>query len=346
MACTAFAVAPASAQEQIALRADVLLYGDNTEFRNPFREGETIFGAAARLGADVRVNPRLTLSLGAFGNQRFGGDDAFEMVRPVVALTITGRRSTFVFGTLPAPHADRPGGPDRMGPHGLIPALQRETLAFDRPYEAGLQWTSAGSRGSHESWLVWQRLNTAAHRERFDAGTNARLRATSVLSFPFQVHVVHQGGQLYSAGVVADSVAAAGGVAFERLAASGFRTSLESFAVAARDVPDRERPDLSRTGRGMFTRAAIERAGWRAHLIVWRARDFIKDEGDANYLSLRRDGSRYGGTRDYAELGLSRRIPLAPGAALEISGRLHRTERYYEYSYRVTSSVNVSSRVR
>ena len=32
---------PAWAQEHVVLRTDVLLYGDNTEFRNPFREGET-----------------------------------------------------------------------------------------------------------------------------------------------------------------------------------------------------------------------------------------------------------------------------------------------------------------
>jgi hypothetical protein len=68
---------------------------------------------------------------------------------------------------------------------------------------------------------------------------------------------------------------------------------------------------------------------------VWRGRNFIKDEGDPNYGSLRRDGHRYGGTRDYAEAGLARRFKVAPGAALEVSGRLHRTERFYEYSYRV-----------
>ena len=45
------------------------------------------------------------------------------------------RRS--VFGTLPGPHVGDPPGPDRTGPHGLLPPIQRETLAFDRPYEAG-----------------------------------------------------------------------------------------------------------------------------------------------------------------------------------------------------------------
>jgi hypothetical protein len=30
-------------------------------------------------------------------------------------------------------------------------------------------------------------------------------------------------------------------------------------------------------------------------------------------------------------------MKLAPGAVIEVSGRLHRTERHYEYSYRVLS---------
>src|SRR5688500_3573230 len=75
----------ACAQENVTLRSDILLYGDNTEFRNPFREGETIFGAAARVFADVDLGPRASVALGAFGLQRFGSTRAFEMVRPVIA---------------------------------------------------------------------------------------------------------------------------------------------------------------------------------------------------------------------------------------------------------------------
>jgi len=49
------------------------------------------------------------------------------------------------------------------------------------------------------------------------------------------------------------------------------------------------------------------------------------------------DGTLYAGIRDYAETGLARRFTLAPGAVIEVSGRVHRTERDYEYSYRVVS---------
>ena len=334
------------AQEHVVLRADVLLYGDNTEFRNLFREGATIFGAAARVGADLQVSARATRTLGAFGNQRFGSDSAFELVRPVIALTVTGGRSAFIFGALPARRAGAPSGADRAGPHALIPALQRETLAFDRAFEPGLQWTFDGSRLRHDAWIEWQQINTAAHRERFDAGLNAEIRAGAGVAVPVQLHIVHQGGQLFATGPVADSVAVATGVRLTHSLRGSLQGSIEAFGLLSRYVPDRAMPDLSRDGTAFFGRAALERNGWRTHLIVWRGRNFLKEEGDQNYLSLRRDGTRYNGTRDYAEIGASRRFQLAPSASLEVSGRLHRIERFYEYSYRVVSTVNVGARIR
>jgi hypothetical protein len=343
---SSLASSTAAAQDHVTLRSDILLYGDNTEFRNPFREGETIFGAAARVYADVELNARVGISLGAFGNQRFGAEKAFEIARPVIAMTVRGKRSAFTFGTLPALSVGSPVGPDRGGPHALLPPLQRETLSFDRPYEAGLQWDFKGTRLTHSLWLEWQRLNTPDHRERFDGGVNGTLAVSTHVSIPLQVHVVHEGGQLFNTGPVDDSAAAAAGVALHARTERVERISLELFGAAAQSVPDRQRPEENRTGVAFFGRGSAEQHGWRAHLIVWRGRRFIKDEGDPNYLSLRRDGRRYGGTRDYAETGLARRFTLAPDAVLEISARLHRTEGFYEYSYRVLAIASPHWRLR
>lgn len=334
------------AQERVTLRSDVLLYGDNTEFRNPFREGETIFGAAARVFVETELGPRASLSLGAFGNQRFGSDQAFDLARPVIALTVRARRSSFVFGTLPALAVDGPTGPDRGGTHALLPPLQRETLAFDRPYEAGMQWDYLSDRLRHSLWIDWQRVNTAEHRERFDGGVNAEVTLTGHVALPLQLHIVHEGGQLFNTGPVDDSAATALGVMIHGRTRRAGRLSLEVYGAAARWVPDRQQPELDRSGPGFFARGAIEHNGWRGHLIVWRGRHFIKAEGDPNYQSLRRNGSPYGGTRDYAEAGIAKRVRLSPGAVIEVSGRFHRTERYYEYSYRVLSVVAVGWKLR
>jgi hypothetical protein len=346
MLALAFAPATAAAQERVTLHSDTLFYGDNTEFRNAFREGETIFGAALRLYASVDVNDRVRVSLGAFGNLRFGGDDAFELVRPVVALEVHGARSSFVFGTLPGPHVGRPSGPDRMGPHGLLPPIQRETLAFDRPYEAGMQWTFRGSRLRQEAWLNWQQINTPEHRETLDAGIAGDIHLAGPFAIPFQAHVVHNGGQLFSSGPVADSFAFATGVTISGKAGKLDVAALEIYGLVSHYVPDRSMPDRTRNGAGFFGRASGERAGWRGHVLFWRGDDFIKVEGDPNYLSVRRDGTRYRGVRDYAETGVARTFQPAPGVLLEASARLHRIEDHYEYSYRIVAVARVGWRVR
>src|SRR5262249_3872744 len=144
----------------------------------------------------------------------------------------------FVMGTLPSRGVDTPLGPDKGGPHGLIPALQRETLTYQRPYEAGLGWTFTGDRIEHDFWLTWQRLNTQKHRERFDGGANTVFHLSEILSLPAQVHVVHEGGQLYASGPVDDSVAAAAGIGL-RTKRKSYAASLELLGAASHDVPDR-----------------------------------------------------------------------------------------------------------
>ncbi len=345
--CAALLVpAQIHAQERITLAADLLFYGDNTEFRNPFREGETLLGTAGWLTASIDVNERVNVALGVFGNQRFGSEDAFEQVRPIATLTVKGGGSAFRFGTLPA------GGPamsdpvDGWGKHGLLPPLQRETLAFDRPYEAGLQWTLDRARARHDSWVVWQRLNTPEHRERLDAGIAGALTATRVFSVPYQLHVVHEGGQLYAAGPVADSVAAATGI---RMAAAvgGFESAgIELYGLVSSFVPDRQTPERSRDGAAFLGRASAERAGWKAHLLFWRGDDFVKEEGDANYQSVLRDGRYYRGIRDYAEAGIARTFRPAPGVAVGAAFHFHRVESHYEYSYRIVGAVRLAHRVK
>jgi hypothetical protein len=350
---------PAIAQQAVTVRADAIFYGDNTEFRNPFREGETIFGTAARGEARVDLNDRVAISAGVFGNLRFGSESPFELVRPVLTMEVHGRRSRFLFGTLDTPRVSVEPGPDRTGPHGLLPPIQRETLAFDRPYEAGLQWLFKGSRLEHDMWLQWQRLNTPDHRERLDAGVRLDWRWRGIFSSPLQTQVVHEGGQLYASGPVRDSFVLASGIRLARRpeppCARGvvcekpiakLDGSLELLGLWSHYVPDRQQPKRTRDGAGFFGRAAVEGFSWRGHLIMWRGDDYIKDEGDPNYQSLRRDGTRWRGVRDYAETGLTKTFALAPGALIEVSFRYHRIEDHYEYSYRLLGVAHVSAKVK
>ena len=91
---------PAAGQTSVDLTARATFYGDNTEFSNPFREGETLLGTFASVFVDARVSERLVLRGGVFGNQRFGSDDAFDEARPVLALIVGSKQSHLILSLI------------------------------------------------------------------------------------------------------------------------------------------------------------------------------------------------------------------------------------------------------
>ncbi len=253
----------------------------------------------------------------------------------MLGLVVGDARSRFLLGTLDTTRHLKGEGPDRTGPHGLLPPMQKETLSFERPYESGLQWIVDTPRFSHDAWINWQRMNTRLHREIFDVGMATTTRLRPELAIRGDVHAVHRGGQQGGVEPVADSVAAAAGVEAGGAVGRVNRLSLELVALGSRTVPDRTQPDLTRGGFATFLRLGIEEAPWRVHLILWRANGFVKIEGDPLYQAVRKDGTRYNGLRDYAELGVTRRFALTTDSFIEASFRLHRTEDNYEVSFRV-----------
>lgn len=323
--------------------ADLLFYGDNTEFASPFRQGETLLGISGRVFLDVAVNDTVTLRGGVFGLGRFGAHEFLEHAEPALSLQIARGAQRFVFGSLETAQGllDREG-PDRDTLHGLIPPLQRETLTFSRGQEMGLQWIVAAPAIEHDAWVNWQRLNTAQHRERFDAGYRAVLKPARSWWLHGQWHVVHEGGQQFGNGSVRDSQAGAVGLEWRPSRdQTPWRRSVEAHLVGTHDVPDRARPQRSEGGVGLFIRGAAERGPWRAHLIVWRGWDALKQEGDANYLSSRLDGTVFLRVRDYGETGVTRHFRPAPGVHLMAAFRLHRVESHYEYSYRIVGRLRL-----
>jgi hypothetical protein len=324
--------------------SDLLFYGDNTEFANQFRSGETTLGVLGTVCLEVGFNEHVTLRGGVFGSGRFGSHEFLEQGEPAVALEIAGGSQRFIFGSLDTvqTHHDVPG-PDRETLHGLLPPIQRETLTFSRGQEMGLQWLVSSPRLTHDVWIDWQRLNTAEHRERFDAGYRGSVGLVKNLNLNGQWHVVHEGGQQFDSGPVSDSHGFALGPEWTHGAGKSDVT-LDAYAVATRYVPDRARPALTEGGLGVFARGAVSRGPWRGHAIVWRSRDTLKEEGDPNYLALRQDGRLFHKVRDYGEVGLTRRFAPAPGVDLFAAVRIHRTESHYEYSYRIVGRVRVRHR--
>ena len=332
---------PVVAQERITLGVDLTFYGDNTEFFNPWREGETLLGSEGRLFLDVEFNQHVTLRTGLFGDHRFGDMDLFHIVRPVLALHLQNDITRFIIGSLESGTRQVGLGPDQAGPHGLLPPLQRETLAFTRPDEAGLQWTFDLEHFEQDTWINWQRLNTVENREVFDAGIRGQRHIDLGLPawFSYQFHIVHQGGQLFDSGPVGDSWAGGPGMVIDLPAGRFDKQTAEIHGIVSRDVPDRLTAADADTGFGLFTRYTVQQAGWRAHFIAWRARDFAKLEGDEHYGSMREDGGLTS-LRHYFETGLTRTFYPAEEVGFEFSARLHRVDTYHDYSFRILAKVD------
>jgi len=332
---------PVAAQDRAAFVVDMTFYGDNTEFFNPWRLGETLLGAEGRLFLDVDLNERVTLRGGLFGNHRFGDDRNFETVRPVLALHIKNDFNRFVIGSIESGTQPLGAKPEQLGPHGLLPPLQRESLAFIRPDEAGLQWTFHTNRFDQEAWINWQRLNTRLNRELFDTGIRGQLSVDQNLpiSLSYQFHLVHQGGQQFDSGPVADSWGGGPGLIVELPTGVFDRQTAEIHGLISRDVPNRLQMSNARTGFGLFTRYMAEKAGWRMHAIAWRARNFVKREGDENYGSLHTN-ERITSLRHYFETGVTRAFYPAEEVGLELSARLHRVDTHHDYSFRILAKVD------
>ncbi len=333
--CMLLARGAAAQDVDYSLDATATFYGDNTEFFNPFRDGETTIGAHGLVVGEARTSDRLAIRAGVFANQRFGAPGAFDEVRPVITLVVGHPRSQLILGTINTVRRAQGIGPDRSGPHGLLPPLQVETLSFTRPWEAGVQWLLDTPRVKQESWVHWQRIVNSQERERLDAGVTSRVKVHRAITIGGDFFIVHEGGQLTSNGHVSDSMAGSLGGEVGGPAGALDKVSLEAYMIGSRYDPDRLDDSRTRAGLATFLRAAAEQGNWRAHVIMFRGDDFITAEGDGNYQSMRLDGTPYRNLRDYGEVGFTRVFPLAKDSWLEASVRGHRVEHDYDYSFRI-----------
>ncbi|MXZ71568.1 MAG: hypothetical protein F4Z04_08725 [Acidobacteria bacterium] len=351
IACALWPV-PAGAQDpggdepkrEVTLVTDFLLYADNTEFFNPFRDGETLFGAAGTLAVNLPLSDYATLRGGVFLNHRYGSERFAERARPVISLSVRSGASTFTIGTLHTVPDDGAPAPDLTGPHGLLPPLQVETLAFTRPNEGGVQWQVDSDRLEQDAWINWQRLNTAEHRERFDAGVRGRVPVGDLpIAFGYQFHHTHEGGQLFDTGPVRDSLAGGPGVILEPPIDGLDSLTIDTYVLLSKHVADRTvQDDPNEHGHGVFFRAAAVKNGWRGHFIFWSGCLWLKDEGDPNYGSRRQDGTVFRPTRHYGEVGLARTFYEADGVTLDGALRFHRIERDYDYSFRILARIDTA----
>jgi hypothetical protein len=186
-----------------------------------------------------------------------------------------------------------------------------------------------------DTWVNWQAVATREQQEVFDAGTVGTVRVRGSLSLGWQFHEVHHGGQINESGYVSDSFAAAAGLLVERKISTRGRLRGELYGVGSIFRPRRSEADTEKRGNGVVARVAFLSGGWRAHVLVWRGHEYLKEEGDPLYQSRYEAGTFVASTRHYEEYGLLRVFEMARGMAIEASARLHHIEDRTEYSYRL-----------
>ncbi|MBL8988726.1 MAG: hypothetical protein JNJ80_20795 [Gemmatimonadetes bacterium] len=329
------AATPASAQ-RVLWKNLVTVYGDNTEFFTPYREGETILGGQFASRLVVEPADQYAVHLGVFGDVRWGSEEFLDRVRPILAFRYRTAHSLGVIGTLET---------DRR--HGFLDALAVSTQELTRPIEYGLQWIERRRWWEAEAFINWQALNTPAQREVFDFGGVARVRPVRQVTIEGQLHGLHHGGQLFSADVpVTNNAASALGIILADTLRPVGRVSLAAYRLRSTGNIDPDAPsDRPRRGRGTLLRIGVEPArGLEVFGLHWRGRDFLSQEGDNNYNSVGLDQDFYRARRKYLEIGVVRRGRLDGGVELDAEFRFHRIDdepsiaiegTSWEYSYRL-----------
>lgn len=326
---------PANAQS-VTWRNLATFYADNTEFFTPFRVGETILGAQVQTFLDIGLSSRSSVRAGVFGDQRYGSDEFFDPVKPIISFRYQTPALLAVLGTL-----------ETENRHGYLEPLEVTTLEFTRPIEYGGQLIERHRSWDLDVFLDWQGLNTPTSREIFDYGLVFRGRPVSPLTIEVQLHGLHHGGQLFGAGVpVSNNKVSAIGARLEHTLPLLGKSSVAGYYVSSKGFINPGLPDsLPDRGHGVYLRAAAQPAGYlEVFTIYWAGKDFHTDEGDRNYNSLGSDDAFYRSRRRYFELGAIRRTRINGPVWLDAEFRFHRTDNEesqalfdskWEYSYRL-----------
>ena len=322
--------------QSVSWRNLATFYADNTEFFTPFREGATILGAQFQSFLDIGLSPRTSVRAGVFADQRFGSEEFFDPVKPILSFRYETAATLAVLGTL-----------ETVNRHGYLEPLEVTTLEFTRPIEYGGQLIQRHRGWDLDVFLDWQGLNTPKSREIFDYGLVFRGRPVAPLTLEVQLHGLHHGGQLFQAGVPVsnNTVSAVGARLSHRLPILG-TSSIAGFYLSSKGFIDPTVPDsLPDRGHGVYLRASAEPAGLlEIFSIYWAGRNFHTDEGDPSYNSLGTHARVYRSRRRYFELGAIRRTRIDERVWLDAEFRFHRVDDEssqalfdgkWEYSYRL-----------
>jgi len=307
---------------EINWKNDFVFYGDNTEFFEPFRTGETILGQQGKSLFEASLGPTAFLSAGLFGDFR-SVTNPVVTVKPILSFEYRQSGTKLVMGTL-----------ETRNRHGFLEPLEVTTLEFTRPVEYGIQWLQDDPSFQADIFLNWHQLNTSTEPETLDYGGVVRFGITPPLFLEAQMHGYHEGGQLYFVSIRNNWVYTLGFRLKGELGSLG-EGSLAGFGLLSGDLGGGSLSD-TRWGGGGYLRAGLSPGeGFEFFGIGWRGRDFFSKEGDANYSSFSEDETFYRADRFYAELGAKKEFVMEGGPIFTAEFRVHFIDEFTAYSYRL-----------
>jgi hypothetical protein len=316
---------------EITWKNSFTFYGDNTEFFEPYRTGETILGQQGKSFLEAALGTRAFLQAGVFGDFRDESVvDPTVDVKPILSFQYREGGTQLIMGTLSVRNR-----------HGFIEPLEVTILEFIRPVEYGLQWIEDDPGFKCDLFLDWHQLNTPTQPESFDYGGVLRQPMDDHFSIEEQFHGFHDGGQQYFITMVNNWVPA-GGLRWNLPGLMG-ETDLSLFGIASGLLMNGDTAD-TQWGGGGYLKASVKPDPFLDLFgIGWVGQNFYSQEGDANYMSYSDPDSTtieqihnfVRSDRIYVELGARRDFPLEGEASFEAEFRVHFMDQFSAYSYRL-----------
>ena len=264
---------------------DNVNYIRNTEYHSEIEQGATWAGTQIWPQAIYRFNDNIHFKAGLF-LQKDLGNNKFRPVIPTYTVSYTKKNLKINFGTIE-------GSLD----HNLIEPLYAMENFIDKRIENGLQIKGRFSRLVYDTWIDWEKMiyRTSKSPEQFTVGISTDLKIIEKpninLSFPVQITVRHQGGEIYSqphTNIKSQFNFAYGthltkkmpGKIIDKIDIQGYLTFYEDIAPS--------KADSFIDGTGQYFAITLSHKFFGVMLNYWDAHQFVAPLGEPLYVSKSR----------------------------------------------------------
>ncbi|WP_129716417.1 hypothetical protein [Pedobacter sp. SYP-B3415] len=258
-------------------------YVRNYEFFGPFQDGYTLYGTQLQPRLVYQAHPNLVVSAGAWLRKDFGANGITD-AKPLFQLKYQKAATSLIFGSLE-------GGLH----HRYIEPLYDFERQLTNPIEYGTQLLIDREKFFLDAWIAWQKMIYKASpvKEEILAGLSVEKTAVKnddvQLSFPLQLMVYHQGGQIDTLKSVPLSTLFNGAAGFRLHKTSpGFVADVftDNYLVAYKDFsPDKRRAFDG--GFGLWLNAGLRTQKFGTFITsFWHGNKFLSVKGMPLYQSV------------------------------------------------------------